>query len=556
MGYLVRNTARTTLSAGVLAGAGLLPVVNPAAFPAPTTAGLTGTVTTSGHTVTGVATLFQTELNRGDTVWANVGGQVELRYVVYIISEVLMVVDRAFSANLAGAPLYSGVPVLLTLVEGIAYKEHVACYGVSGTDLQVIRAQDQSAAAAFSAGAVVELRVTKGLLEDLPDRAVWDVFALLADAALSSVITVSVPGVVATDLSGALQEIFDALAAHIADVLGAHAAEAISFASGGWAAGNVKDAILEAFADAITALNAHAGASPAHDATQIEFSPYGPITATDVQGALVAIADIAISSGAEKIRDAVETAGLVWNAADDTQLSRAIGAYVHFANYYVDSGGANTKVLTSIGTFRVPGAYSNGMQVCFRVNTTNTGATTIDVDGMGAVNIVRSDGTALQKWDLVAGEEVTVVYEAALGAFVRSGVWSGQVLYSGLYTDYQEENDGTFFISGSISHTVQYPGATLQATVSALHLLQGASGGTGSILGVSGQLTFNGDTIEVGVEGNGAPLATMSHLAAKIVAVAAGTYTVNAHTEMLISPTITAMQKSVRITGQFVEVRP
>ena len=419
MGYLVRNTARTTLSAGVLAGAGLLPVVNPAAFPAPTTAGLTGTVTTSGHTVTGVATLFQTELNRGDTVWANVGGQVELRYVVYIISEVLMIVDRAFSSNLAGAPLYSGVPVLLTLVEGIAYKEHVACYGVSGTDLQVIRAQDQSAAAAFSAGAVVELRVTKGLLEDLPDRAVWDVFALLADAALSSVITVSVPGVVATDLSGALQEIFDALAAHIEDVLGAHAAEAISFASGGWAAGNVKDAILEAFADAITALNAHAGASPAHDATQIEFSPYGPITATDVQGALEAIADIAISSGAEKIRDAVETAGLVWNAADDTLLAKAIGRYVHFSDYYTDSGTADALVLTPLAGFRVPpGGYSDGMRVRFRKNATNKGAMTIDVGGLGVKNILSAYSTIpITRCNWVAGEIVELVYVAAIDAF-------------------------------------------------------------------------------------------------------------------------------------------
>lgn len=473
MGYLVRNTARTTLSAGVLAGAGLLPVVNPAAFPAPTTAGLTGTVTTSGHTVTGVATLFQTKLNRGDTVWANVGGQVELRYVVYIISEVLMVVDRAFSANLAGAPLYSGVPVLLTLVEGIAYKEHVACYGVSGTDLQVIRAQDQSVAAAFSAGAVVELRITKGYLDDLPDRAVWDVFALLADAALSSVITVSVPGVVATDLSGALQEIFDGLAAHIADVLGAHAAEAISFASGGWAAGNVKDAILEAFSAAITALNAHAGAATAHDATQIEFSPYGPITATNVQGALVAIADIAISSGAEKIRDAVETAGLVWNVADDTLLSKAIGAYASHSTYYVDSGGANTKVLTSIGTYRVPTAYGLGQQVRFRANATNTASATVDVDGIGAVNIVRYNGGLLYAGEIVAGKEYDLTYETSELAFVMTTktVPYTQV-YSSTIADLELHAGGTV----SRDYTVPNTKPDMRLTIS-FSLIPGATGG-------------------------------------------------------------------------------
>lgn len=58
-------------------------------------------------------------------------------------------------------------------------------------------------------------------------------------------------------------------------------------------------------------------------------------------------------------------------------------------------------------------AYAAGQRFTFIVGTTNTGATTVNVDSQGAKSIVRSDGsnTALAAGDLVAGMVAEVVYD-------------------------------------------------------------------------------------------------------------------------------------------------
>lgn len=80
-----------------------------------------------------------------------------------------------------------------------------------------------------------------------------------------------------------------------------------------------------------------------------------------------------------------------------------------------DTGTANTCVVT----MNYPRtAYADGMYVVFRVNVTNTGATTLNVDGLGAKAIRNIDGSALSASTLVAGRIAEVRYDDDNGYFI------------------------------------------------------------------------------------------------------------------------------------------
>ena len=80
--------------------------------------------------------------------------------------------------------------------------------------------------------------------------------------------------------------------------------------------------------------------------------------------------------------------------ADFTALANAINDPNTYTNYLVDTGAANAYVVT-FPAGSVPAAYAAGLQVEFKVTNTNTGSSTINVNGLGVVNILNSDGTAV-----------------------------------------------------------------------------------------------------------------------------------------------------------------
>jgi len=95
---------------------------------------------------------------------------------------------------------------------------------------------------------------------------------------------------------------------------------------------------------------------------------------------------------------------------DDFQLARAIAAYVHGGNYYIDSGSANALVLSPIGIKKAPYAYFVGMKVRARPAFDSTGAAaTVNVASLGPKSIKRSDGTT----DPLASE-ITVLDDCGL----------------------------------------------------------------------------------------------------------------------------------------------
>lgn len=92
----------------------------------------------------------------------------------------------------------------------------------------------------------------------------------------------------------------------------------------------------------------------------------------------------------------------------------------------VDTGSTNAYILNFTANFS---AYTDGIVIYWIPSHNNTGASTLNVNGLGMVNITNQNGSALQANQLVANQTATIMYEG--GAFLLLS--SGNVSFTWLY---------------------------------------------------------------------------------------------------------------------------
>lgn len=102
------------------------------------------------------------------------------------------------------------------------------------------------------------------------------------------------------------------------------------------------------------------------------------------------------------------------------------------SRYAVSTGSANTYVLThgGTGTYRYPtlAAVVGGLEISFKASFDNTGAVQINVDGLGAVDLVKGAGTALDAGDILTDQIVKCVYDAAVPCWKMTSPIAGAVV--------------------------------------------------------------------------------------------------------------------------------
>lgn len=108
-------------------------------------------------------------------------------------------------------------------------------------------------------------------------------------------------------------------------------------------------------------------------------------------------------------QNTVESSGQTLDAGDQFQQAKAIATYAARGDYYTDTGAADAYVLTPQGAMQAPWNYALGMRVRFAPANANTGASTINVGGVGASTITKG-GDALTGGELLAGVLYTLVY--------------------------------------------------------------------------------------------------------------------------------------------------
>jgi microcystin-dependent protein len=96
---------------------------------------------------------------------------------------------------------------------------------------------------------------------------------------------------------------------------------------------------------------------------------------------------------------------------DATQWQNAVGD-TGAINAYVASFGAGITV-----------SLVEGLQVQIKVNNTNSGASTLNLNATGAKPIVRPDGTALSSGDIVAGGYFHLVYTVGAASWQLISPW-------------------------------------------------------------------------------------------------------------------------------------
>lgn len=113
----------------------------------------------------------------------------------------------------------------------------------------------------------------------------------------------------------------------------------------------------------------------------------------------------------------ISSSGQTLNVSDHTQTSLGVSNYVAGSDYYTSSGSLNAYILTEtnigFGTFFAPTEYFDGMRIRFLPNFVNTGPATVNVAGLGVVDLLRADGTSVEAGDIPATRVVEGTYNTS-----------------------------------------------------------------------------------------------------------------------------------------------
>ena len=145
--------------------------------------------------------------------------------------------------------------------------------------------------------------------------------------------------------------------------------------------------------------------------------------------------------------------------AVQTNLTNHIADYVRQPGYAVATGSANAYAVT---LNPAPTAYTEGMAVAVKINVDNTGASTINVNGLGAKAIKKPNGNDVSAGNLKAGSIYTLRYngtnfilqgEGGSGNAQPSDVLSGKT-----FTNDAGEQVGTMPNRGNVNQTLTNQG--------------------------------------------------------------------------------------------------
>ena len=162
-----------------------------------------------------------------------------------------------------------------------------------------------------------------------------------------------------------------------------------------------------------------------------------------------------------ELQNMVTLTGLTFDSTDLTQLSQAVTHISSSAREYQCTGAANTYSLSSFSPVPVT-EYFNGLVVVFLPSANNTGATTLNVESLGAISLLDSTGSPL-----VGGELVTTLLTRAIyidGDFYLINVISKDISLINNLADQTSGSEGSLLV-GHTNTTVNNVSPRAIATV-------------------------------------------------------------------------------------------
>lgn len=176
-------------------------------------------------------------------------------------------------------------------------------------------------------------------------------------------------------------------------------------------------------------------------------------------------------------------------------------AEMNTPNFAVDGGAANAYVV-SVATDRIT-AYTDGLQLTVRTANASTGASTINVNALGAKSIVRSDGSPLQAGDILANNPFEITYNGAQGKFYLNMGARGVAGTNG--------TNGTNGLSNVFEYEGRATGADVPLTAAdAGKLVDITSGTFTQTIALKSTFTSNGDTSTLIYANSGSGIVTFT----------------------------------------------
>lgn len=134
-------------------------------------------------------------------------------------------------------------------------------------------------------------------------------------------------------------------------------------------------------------------------------------------------------------------------------LNMHLADYVRQPAYAITSGAANTYAVTLTPA---PTSYVDGMALAMKINTSSTGASTINVNGLGAKTIKDTNGNDITANGLKANMIYSIRYEGTSGNFILQGkgggggnAGAGDILLGKTATVDSGQITGTLSLSGT-----------------------------------------------------------------------------------------------------------
>lgn len=106
--------------------------------------------------------------------------------------------------------------------------------------------------------------------------------------------------------------------------------------------------------------------------------------------------------------------GQLISTADNQQTHKAVAHYSGVGDYYAESGGTASYILSTTGAQVAPPTYATGMKIRFVAGNTNTGPATVNVATLGVKDLIDdATGSTLSIGAIVAGKETQAYYDGA-----------------------------------------------------------------------------------------------------------------------------------------------
>jgi hypothetical protein len=145
-----------------------------------------------------------------------------------------------------------------------------------------------------------------------------------------------------------------------------------------------------------------------------------------------------------------------------TAITGVVNDLNSYANYLTDTGGANAYAASLPAS--TTGALTAGLRIQFKASASNTGASTFNWNAGGALNILRSNGSALSAGDIVSGAIADIQYDGTQWRLMNQTAATLTLTTSALGADVSLNNtanyfdgptiaqgtSGTWFVSGSV----------------------------------------------------------------------------------------------------------